>query len=60
MVPKLLHLLMMAAVDDDGHVYAYSEIVEQSLAAIKMMIVLMSCDLVPNVELDLAPNVCSL
>lgn len=60
MVPKLLHLLTMAAVDGDGHVYVYVQIVERSLDALEMMIVLMNCDLMPNVALDLAPNVYNL
>lgn len=60
MVPMLLHLLTTAAADDDGHVSVCAKIVERSLDAIKMMIVLMNCDLVPNVELDLAPNVYNL
>lgn len=60
MVPEPLHLLTMAAVDDDGHVNVYAKIVARSLDAIEMMIVLMSCDLGPNVELDLAPNVYNL
>lgn len=53
-------MLTTAAADDDGHVYVYAKIVERSLDAIKMMIVLMNCDLVPNVASDLAPNVCNL
>lgn len=60
MVPKRLHLLTMAAADDDGHVNAYAKIAERSLDAIKMMIVLMNCDLVPNEALDSVPNVCNL
>lgn len=60
MVPELLHLLTMVAVDDDGHVSVYAKIVARSLDAIEMMIVSMSCDLGPNVELDLAPNVYNL
>lgn len=60
MVPELLHSWMMAVVDDCGHVNASVEIVERLLNAIKMLIVLMNCDLVPSVILDLKLNVCIL
>lgn len=60
MVPMLPHLLMMAVVDDDGHVNVSEEIVERLLNAIKMMIVLMNCDLVPNVISDSLLNVYNL
>lgn len=49
MVPMQLHLLMMEAVDDDGHVYGYVENVVPMLNVIEMMIVLMNFDWVPNV-----------
>lgn len=60
MVPERPHLLTMAAADDGGHANVRARIVEQSLDAIEMMIVLMNYDLVPNAELDSAPNVCNL